>query len=108
MGGLIWVTAEGGAFPGVPAPIWPISCEGMPCGTPPATEPGTGPPASRIGSGLGAMARGSTCCKAWVAADMDGCCAMGAESISEGERLVEARVCWTDRMVCASADSAAA
>lgn len=39
---------------------------------------------------------------------MDGCWFNGEGSTSPGERLVEARVCCTVRIVCASADSAAA
>lgn len=54
------------------------------------------------------MARGRACWRACAAADMEGCWDSGEGSTSPGERLVEARVCCTERIVWASADSAAA
>lgn len=61
------------------------------------------------------MALGRACCRAWAAAaawaaDMLGCWLWlsGVGITSAGERVVEASVCCTERMVWASADSAAA
>lgn len=54
------------------------------------------------------MARGRACWRAWAAADMEGCWLRGEGSTKPGDRLVEARVCCTERIVWASADSAAA
>lgn len=47
-------------------------------------------------------------CKAWDADDIEGCWFRGEGSTRPGDKLVEARVCCTVRMVWASADSAAA
>lgn len=54
------------------------------------------------------MARGRACWRAWEADGMEGCWLRGDGSTRPGDRLVEARVCCTERIVWASADSAAA
>ncbi len=54
------------------------------------------------------MARGRACWRAWEADDMEGCWLRGEGSTRPGDKLVEARVCCTERIVWASADSAAA
>lgn len=59
-------------------------------------------PPTCICSGLGAMARGRACWRAWAAAaaaDMEGCWLSGEGSTRAGDRVVEASVCWTERMV---------
>ncbi len=63
---------------------------------------------TRICRGFGAMARGRACWSACATADIEGCWDRGEGSKSAGDRLVEARVCCTERIVWASADSAAA
>ena len=54
------------------------------------------------------MARGRACWRACEADDIEGCWLRGEGSTRPGDRLVEARVCCTERIVWASADSAAA
>ncbi|TNN22661.1 hypothetical protein EYF80_067224 [Liparis tanakae] len=64
-------------------------------------------PPSLICRGLGAMARGMASWSACAAADMEAW--LRGDGITRpGDRLVEASVCCTERMVWASADSAAA
>lgn len=49
--------------------------------------------------GLGAIALGRDCCRFWAVTETDGCWDNGELRRREDERLVDANVCWTERMV---------
>lgn len=67
-----------------------------------------GLPGNRMVKGLGAMALGRDCGRVCGEGTTAGCCERGVFRSKEEDKFVEARVCWTDRIVWASADSAAA